>query len=107
VADYATLAAKMDAQVDNRLGDSISYKREEDADYLTVKAFLVFDAADSVGYAPRDPVRQIVRLKIAKSVRTPKMSDRIRSPLLDGTYRPINGTPLTAGRYWLADLQKV
>lgn len=104
--DYADHAAAMDAQVDARLGDLVSYKRPEDPAPVQLKAFILFDDPPE-GWQQLDSAKGIVRLKIAKQLRRPAMSDRITSPLLDGIYRPMSDRPRTAGRYWLADLQKV
>lgn len=102
MADFATLAARMDAQVDARLGDIVFYKRDADPDFVELKAFLIPDAP--LG----DAAKTSWRLKIAKALR-PALSknDRLHSPLLEGIYRPIGGDFDTDGRYWITPIQKV
>lgn len=110
MADFATLAKAMDAKVDDRLGDSILYKRPADADFLPLKAFLIFEEPMEGGYGSRDSAQGRVRLKVERDkVPAPSKSDRLQCPALLGAaiYRPIGNDPVTAGRYWLVDLQKV
>lgn len=105
--DFASLAARMDAQVDARLGDSISYRRPTDPQPVDMKAFLIFGEPGDGGWTGRDQAKGIVRMKISRAlVPDPSKHDRITSPLLDGTYRPLGGDPVVEGRYWLVDLQK-
>lgn len=115
MADFASLAEKMDAQVDARLGDSILYKRAGlDADFVPHKAFLIFGEQIEGGYNPaRSRGTGAVCLKVARSiVPRPSMNDRVKTdpalpgPQLDGIYRPLGSDPVVDGRYWIVDLQK-
>lgn len=107
MAGYAEHAARMDAEVDERLGDDIQYKRPGDPAFVDLKAFLFFDEPDE-GTGARDSAKGKATLKIAKAVRKPHMDDRVKSPLLgDRVWRPIGRDPATAGRYWVTDLQPV
>jgi hypothetical protein len=99
----------MDVEVDNRLGDLILYQRPEDPQPVEWRAFLVFEEP-AEGYQTRDVAKGIVRLRIRKQLfgeGKPSMNDRLTSPRLDGTYRPMAPEPTSAGRYWLVDLQTV
>lgn len=99
----------MDVEVDARLGDRIFYQRPTDAEPLDWRAFLIFEEP-AEGFQTRDVAKGIIRLRIRKQLfgdGQPSMNDRLTSPRLDGTYRPMAPEPTSAGRYWLVDLQKV
>src|SRR4051812_46268255 len=103
----------MDSQVDVRLGDSILYRAPGEPGFTAHKAFLLFDEA-AEGVLTIDSAKVAPRLKIRiGTVPKPSMNARVRTdpevpgPQLEGEWRPMNGEPKVAGRYWLVDLQKV
>lgn len=108
---YAEKAALMDAEVDDRLGDSIFYSFTG-AHYVELKGFVIeVDQGDEYGGVALDPQvrRRRVKLSVAKlGGRKPQQSDRIKAEMLgEGVYRPSVGKVATAGRYWLFDVVKV
>lgn len=109
MAGYAEHAARMDAEVDERLGDDILYKRPEDPEFVALKAFIFFDEpAEDRNIGARDSVKGKATLKIAKSLRRPHLDHRIKSSLLGaGEWRPIGKDNANGGRYWITDLQAV
>lgn len=107
MAGYAEHAARMDAEVDERLGDDILYKIRGTGAFVAVKAFIYFDEPLE-GPAARDSSKGKAVLKIAKSFCRPHLDDRLTSPLLEGgEWRPVGKDNATAGRYWVTDLQPV
>jgi len=109
---FAAAVAKLDAEADSRLGDSLFYDAggAQASDpvfgFFSDPAEIALEGLDT----PLDQVGTRRRLKIHRSiVSTPVRSDRIRSdhPLLDGqTWKPTNWRPITNGRYWLMDLEQ-
>lgn len=107
MAGYAVHAARMDAEVDERLGDDVELKTRGVAVFTTIKAFLYFDEPEE-SPAPRDSSKGKATLKISKAHGRPHLDWRIKSPLLGGSeWRPIGKDVATAGRYWVTDLQPV
>lgn len=101
----------LDAQVDNRLGDSITYKIdgvpvELDSSSI-LPAFLTF-IGDDGGFDGLSPLQSRWRLKIRKSLLPvrPAAKHVITAAKLDGPYRPGANVPADGGDYWLVDLQK-
>lgn len=105
---FADHAAAMDAEVDERLGDSLSYKRPADPAYVAKKGFITFEEPPE-GWGPLDSAKGRTYLKISKAQlpTEPSKADRITSPKLTGTWRPLNVQPSVGGRAWLAEIQKV
>jgi hypothetical protein len=106
--DYAAHAARMDAGVDSRLGDSISY--DSGAGFRSIKGFVIDVEPDTdMAIAGIDPLPQRKRIKIAIDV-VPEVrqAHRIQSPLLGaGTFRPRAGRPRVEGRYNLFEVERV
>jgi hypothetical protein len=109
----------MDAQVDNGLGDSITYwiggvRVEPEPGVFTFPAFLIDYADDGGGVGLNGTVSPLAtrwQLKIRKdalpgNVR-PSLAHKITAAKLDGPYRPAANNPIDGGDYWICDLQKV
>lgn len=109
MVDFAVHAARLSAEVDNRLGDLIQYAAGAGAAFVEMKG-RVFVADASTGLDPIDEAENRWRLRIAKGkVPAPSKADRIKCSTILGnvTYRPVAKDPISDGRYWLVDLQKV
>lgn len=109
--DYHAAAMKMDAGVDNHLGDSIEYSTTGGGVFETIKGFII-PVDDDADYGNRKieagPRRW--RAKISRSlVSSPDPSHRLKCDqvLGDGVYRPSNRSPSVQGRYYVFDLLKV
>jgi hypothetical protein len=110
---FAAAVARLDAEADSRLGDFLFYdvggiiSSEPVNGFITDPAELQIEGLD----ASLDNVGKRRRLKISRVlVTTPTKNDRIRGdhPLLDGaTWKPSNWRPITNGRYWIMDLEKL
>ncbi len=109
---FAAAVAKMDAQADNRLGDSLFYHRGGLISTEPVKGFIT-DPAE-LALAGLDASLETNtgrrrRLEISRQiVDKPTRGDRIESdhPLLAGaTWMPSNWLAYRGGRYWLMDLK--
>ena len=96
----------MDAQVENHLGNSISYT-DANGDEHQVTGFLTF-AGSADGIEGLDPIRRQWHAKIsmAQLPAGPASMKRITSPLLPTVYRPAADTIDNDGHDWLFDLQK-
>jgi hypothetical protein len=109
MVDFADLMRNVDAQVDARLGDRVSYSTDG-VSYVDVKAFIEFFDDDGTSFGAQDDIRRRVRLKIARDVvALPTSTHRVRSADKLGidTYRPMNKSRVVAGRYWLVDLDRI
>lgn len=112
---YEDIKPFMDAQVDDGLGDSITYringvpvKETPDATSDTITAFLI-DLSDDGGLLePVQPLAHRWQLKIRKAVlpQRPSMKHIVTAAKLDGNYRPMSNNPIDGGAYWIVDLQK-
>lgn len=115
--DYAALAARRDAQVDDRLGDLIFYKRPNDTAWQgPIKGFAklpedYLDDADARALDEGADTRK--RLKIRKELLpgVPIPSWRFKCAALgDGAeqvWRPQARRNKEVGTYWLFDVSKV
>jgi hypothetical protein len=113
MVSFAAAVARLDAEADTRLGDFLFYdvggiqSSEQVAGFFSDPAELQIEGLD----AALDNVGRRRRLKISKKlVPNPSKTDRIRSdhPLVDGaTWRPTMWKPITNGRYWIMDLEKL
>jgi hypothetical protein len=111
--DFAAAVAMLDAKADARLGDSLFYDASGLPAADPVKGF-IFDPAEIALEGLDVAVDQVGirrRLKISRLI-VPQWTraDRIRSDhglLIGFTWKPTNGRPITNGRYWLLDLEKV
>lgn len=101
------LADRMDALVDDKLGDALSYS-QGGAPAATVMGFVLdYDAVD--GVPSLDTLGKRMRIKVNKTL-VPVISrnDRIAHWKLGAsTWRPEVDKIETQGRYWLFDIQKV
>lgn len=114
---FAAAAARMDAEVDARLGDSIFYQQGgEPLPDEPIKAFLIFpNQGDDEGAAYDELAARRPRLKVARAqIPTVTMNDRIwggdelTAAQLDNVkWRPTSKKPQVGGRYVIFDLQKV
>jgi hypothetical protein len=104
----------MDAQVDNHLGDSITYSIngvpvERAPGNPTVPAFLSFYGDDGGMTESINPQIQRWRLKINRKYLPaggPSMRHLIESPKLGAIrYRPMAANAESDGEYWICDLQ--
>jgi hypothetical protein len=105
----------MDAQVDNRLGDSIIYKVngtpvERAPGDPTIPGFLILFGDDGGVIADVRPQIERWRLKVHKRfvpAGGPSMRHTVDSPKLDSiTHRPTASNADSDGDYWYVDLQK-
>lgn len=105
---WDSAAAAMDAEVDARLGDTISYAANG-VTFVDVSGFVLFtdvplglDASDEIFDARP-------RVKLAKAVVPyPDPQHRLRSTKLgEATYRPAGSLPQEQGRYWLFDVERI
>jgi hypothetical protein len=106
--DYAALAARMDAEVDTRLGDSISYS-QRGAPFRPIKGFVTdADPGQDLSAAGIDPLPRRKRVKVAiASVAEISTQDRLQADLLGpGIFRPRVSKPRVDGRYWLFDVER-
>lgn len=110
---YENLKDFMDAQVDNGLGDSIRYEIngapvEGAPGVFTVPGFIFDFADDGSGFGAVESGRQRWRMKIRKTSipERPSLKHVVKSPKLDGSYRPASNSLIDGGDYWIADLQK-
>lgn len=95
----------MDAQVENHLGDSISYKvagSDPTAPPTIMLGFLelIIDDVDAI---KRQWQLQISRRYLPTG---PKRGDVLTSPRLAGLYKPSQDTPTLDGDAWLFIIQK-
>lgn len=106
---FADLAARMDALVDDRLGDDILYS-QAGAPFVAMKAFVGNAEGDQDLYGVKeiDSLPKRKRLKISRAlIGRPSGQDRIKGDMLGETvYRPSQQRPETAGRYWIIDLER-
>ncbi len=112
MVDFSVHADRLSAEVDNRLGDVVSYAvgGANGGAYINIKA-RVFAAEPTRGWEKGDEMRGGWRLRVAKvHVPLPSIADRIQcEPILGAgeVYRPVSKDPINDGRYWLVDLQRV
>lgn len=105
---YEELEPTMDAQVENRLGDSISYSLAG-APPKIIRGFInIF--TDEGAIEGGDPIKKRWYVEINRTLlpRPPSNADRITHPKLDGTYKPSTST-LSGGntaRDYVFGLQK-
>lgn len=111
--DFAAAVARLDAEADIRLGDSLFYFTGGLATVTPVKGFFS-DPSDLTirGLdAPIDNVAARIVLEISRDiVAQPSKNDRIRSDnkLVAGrVWRPSSWRPVKTGRYWFIGLEKV
>lgn len=114
---YGAAAARMDAEVDERLGDSIFYQQAgEPLPEEPIKAFLIFpNQGDEEGGVYDELAARRPRLKVARAkIPNVTMNDRIwggdpeTEAMLDGVrWKPTSKKPQVAGRYHIFDMQKV
>ena len=106
---YADKAARMDAEVDIHLGDSISYSIGG-APAVTILGFVIDAHPDSdMGLTAHDgfPLRKRVKVNRA-DVPSPTRADRIVADRLgDGVFRPRTPKPEVAGRYYIFEVERV
>lgn len=106
---YAALAARMDAEVDTRLGDSISYSING-APYASIQGFITdADPGQDLAATGLDPLPKRKRVKVARTViERPSTADRLQADLLGpGVFRPRTSKPRVDGRYWIFDVERV
>lgn len=111
MADWSELSARLDATVDDTLGDTIQLSLNSGATYTPVKGFVgPFVAGIGIG-AMDEPLGSRNRVKLDRSLfggGLPGRNVRVQHALLGaGTYRPASGEPEEQGRYVLFDVQKV
>lgn len=112
MAEFADHAERLSAEADNRLGDLILYAIDggDGGAYVSMKA-RVFAAEPSRGWNKADEMQGGWRLRVAKVlVPLPSKDDRLQCEAVLGAgtvWRPIATDPISDGRYWLVDLQKV
>jgi len=104
---WAQNAAKMDAIVDEKLGDDVEWS-SDGIQFTPAKAFVV-PQVEVLGLEAIDsPLGSRYRLKIAKSI-IPEILDNYRfraSKLGAGMFKNASDTPDEDDRYWIFDLQK-
>jgi hypothetical protein len=108
MSDWDDAAAAMDAEVDARLGDTISYALDG-VNFVDMPGF-VLPAVEGIGLNELDPaLGHRWRVKISKAlVAEPLRTHRLSHPKLGvDTYRPAGDDPDDQGRYWIFDIQKV
>lgn len=113
--DFAAHATRLSAEADSRLGDLIRYavNGENGGAFVDMRGRISANetplGTGFGGLQRRDEMLGGWRLRIAKDLVTkPAMTDRIEcAAILDGVYRPMAADPVSDGRYWLVDLQKV
>jgi hypothetical protein len=101
----------MDAQVDDRLGDSITYEINGVPVVGATTAFLLDYADDGGGMGLGGTVAPLGhrwQLKIKKSLlpERPSLKHIVTAAKLDGPYRPAANNLIDGGDYWIVDLQK-
>jgi hypothetical protein len=113
MADFATHAKKLDAQADNRLGDSISYSFDGGGSWTTFKGriFSPDDIDEGADINTRTRVADRKRLRVSREFvpSVDKGMHRLRcfDVLGAGTWRPTTSRPTIDGRYLLVDIEKV
>lgn len=106
---WADQARKMDAQVRDRLGDSILYSTDGGATFAPLKGFVVRPEPAADQLQGLDPLPQPTRIKLSK-VLVAKISaaHRLQAPDdLEGTWRPRVTKNITSGRDWLFEIERV
>lgn len=111
---FEQLKPLLDAQVDNGLSDSITYKVdgvpiERAPGDPTIPGFLNFEADDGGLIEGITPQVMRWRLKVPAQYLPaggPSMAHTIESPKLDGVYRPGPSNKSNDGTHWLCDLQR-
>jgi hypothetical protein len=109
-------SARMDAVVDEKVGDRLRYRRggvwlgdPQVAEGDRTIAGFVFDENTPTNVDEIDEVLgNRKRVKVAKAlVALPDKTDRIQHPRLGpGLFRPAGTVPEAQGRYWLFDVQE-
>ena len=102
------LAARMDAVVDDTVGDRILYAVDGQT-FTAVPGFVLDDVEGEASYDSMDDdfdVRK--RVKIRQSlIGEVSLLHRLRHPRLGpDDFRPTNSVPQSEGRYWLFEVQK-
>jgi len=99
----------MDASVDARLADTISYSPNGGATYVDMLGY-VLPFSQGLGLDELDPtLGSRWRVKLAKAlVPLPARTHRLQHPKLGvgTTWRPAGNDPEDQGRYWIFDIQK-
>ncbi|HEX9946411.1 MAG TPA: hypothetical protein VGA98_02625 [Allosphingosinicella sp.] len=102
-------AAIMDAAVDSRLADRISYS-QAGGPFAMVRGYVI-DVTEALtdDESFDEELGERKRVKVAKAL-VPVVSmagDRLRHPRLGpGTFRPVGSHPSDQGRYWIFDVQQ-
>ncbi len=110
---FAAMVARLDAEAEIRLGDSLFYDANGIAANDPVSGFVTdpFENAIAGIDTPLDQVGQRRRLEISKSiVPVPTKQDRVRSNhamLAGDTWQVTNWRVYRGGRAWIMDLAKV
>lgn len=105
-------AAKMDAKVDELLGDTVSFSSDGGQTFADVQAFVIDDTdpAPAFGGDFDETATVSKRIKIAVTIlggRPSKAAHRFRhSRLGAGTWRPLGAEPRSEGRYWVFGVEK-
>lgn len=104
---FEDLEEEMDAQVEIRLGDAISYTRAGGAP-TTIRGFINLDSDDG-GIEGVDPMRRrwIVSINMSRLPDGPKPTDRLTHKKLRGVmFKPSTGTITNDGRDYFFNIQK-
>lgn len=107
---FEDMADEMDEAVDATLGDTILYRRAG-GEWQTIGGFIIDHNAslfDNGALSSIDELDQRLRIKIRMTtIDIPRDSDRIQATKLgSATWKP-SAKYDVAGRYWVADIQKV
>jgi hypothetical protein len=106
------LAAKMDADVDTVLGDTILFSADAGSSWSSENGFVLSASMTNGIIGMDEPLGARMRVKMARDLfgasGLPGRSVRLQHARLgQGTYRPAGGEPEEQGRYILFDVQRV
>jgi len=103
---FEDVEAELDAQVENHLGDSISYSRNGEAPVI-IRGFVLSNSDDdNVGGTDPQKLRWRVQINKSRLPEPPTTRDRITHRRMPGIWKPTNGTIIADGRDWFFDLQR-
>lgn len=109
---WSDLSAKMDATVDEQLGDDIRFSANAGGSWSMVKGFVLPSSMTNGLIGMDEPLGSRPRVKLPRTLfgdaGLPDGNVRVQHAMLGpGTYRSAGGEPEEQGRYILFDVQKV
>lgn len=104
--NYEDYERRMHETVDDRLGDVIEILVPPAIAFVPVKGFVLKDDANFSPSTPIDPLNQISRVKLRKTILpVPTRDVRLRAAKLGAGTFQIAGDPDDGASHWLFDVQ--